>query len=258
MEMLNNRHLTAVIASALVAISTSAFAGPGFRFSSKAPISTPKPKLEGYFFGYGGIDFGTHYNTIGAFDQTDPDWILNCPVDPLLIDPNNVPIDFSLDNGWTAGGGVGSYSEMFGGSRFELEGSYTSNDASGVSYGGIADVFDLPANININTKAVMFNLLKEVPMGRLTGYFGGGAGYAWTTMDGDIDTILYSSTDSGFAWQLIAGVDVPITERLALFTQYRYMVLSELTHLTDFGDFGQTTTDNPASHAVVFGARVSF
>ncbi len=255
MEMLNNRLLTVVIASAMAAISTSAFAGPGFRFSSKAPISTPKPKQHnGYFFGYGGLDFGSSYNTVGAFDQTDPDWVLNCPVDPLLIDPNNVPIDFSLDEGWTAGGGVGTYSELFGGSRFELEGSYTSNDASGVIYSGFA----LPANINMTTKAAMVNMLKEVPMGRLTGYVGAGAGYAWTTMDGDIDTILYSSTDSGFAWQLIAGVDIPITERLALFTQYRYMVLSELTHVTDFGDFRQTTTDDPASHAVVFGARVSF
>lgn len=256
MEMLNNRLLTVVIASAMVAISTSAIAGPGFRFSSKAPVSTPKPRLEGYFFGYGGFDFGSTYNTVGAFDQADPNWVNHCPVDPNdpAFDPNNVPIDFSLDTGWTAGGGVGSYSEMLGGSRFELEGSYTSNDASGVMYSG----FFLPANFNITTKAVMLNLLKEVPMGRLTGYFGGGAGYAWTTLDGDLDTILYSSTDSGFAWQLIAGVDVPITERLALFTQYRYMVLSELTHTTDFGDFSQTTTDNPSSHAVVFGARVSF
>ena len=257
MEKLNNRLLTVVIASAIVAISSSAFAGPGFRFSSKAPIPQPRKQNSGYVFGYGGIDFGSSYSTVGAFDLTqypDPYWEPYCPVDPDIIDPNYVPIDWDLENGWTAGGGVGSYSSLMGGSRFELEGSYTTNDVNSVLYAG----FVLPADFKISTKAVMFNMLKEVPLGRMTGYFGGGVGYAWTSMDGDIDTIEYSDTDGGFAWQFIAGVDLPITERLALFTQYRYMVLSSFTHTTDFGDFSQTTVDDPTSHAVMVGARVSF
>ncbi|MEM9017942.1 MAG: outer membrane beta-barrel protein, partial [Verrucomicrobiota bacterium] len=173
------------------------------------------------------------------------------------FDPNKIPIDFDLNSGWTAGGGVGFYSSLFNGSRFEIEGSYTSNDNGNLTYAN----FELPADFTIETIAVMFNFLKEVPLGETgaTGYFGPGVGWHTTEFRGDIDTIKYSDRDSGFAWQLIAGVDFPLTERLALFTQYRFLVLdSELTHETDFGDFRQTTTSSPYSHAVMVGARVSF
>jgi opacity protein-like surface antigen len=256
MEKLNIRLATVVLASALVAASSSALAGE-FRFSSKSPISKTPTPFKGYVFGYGGIDFGGSWDTMGAFDVSDAAWQEHCPPgygDHSLIDPSAVPIDFDLENGWTAGGGVGQYSGLLGGSRFELEGSYTSNEVGQLHYAN----FILPADFRISTKSVMFNMLKEVPFGKATGYFGGGVGYAWTSMVGDIDTIEYDDTDGGFAWQLIMGIDIPITERLALFTQYRYLVLSESTFTTDFGDFSQTNEKDPASHAVLVGARVSF
>ena len=212
--------------------------------------------FKGYVFGYGGIDFGASYDTMVAFDL-DQQWMRHCPpgyTGHYGFDPTAIPIDFDLNNGWTAGGGVGKYSGLFGGSRFELEGSYTSNNVGQLSYAN----FNLPADFRISTKAVMFNMLKEIPLGHATGYVGGGLGYASTSMVGDIDTIEYDDSDGGFAWQFIMGIDIPITDRLALFTQYRYMVLSDSTFFTEFGYFSQTTLDNPASHAVVIGARVSF
>jgi len=250
-----------VVVASLLSISASTFAGPNYRLSSKSPV--PKAPVasqafNGYIFGFGGIDFGGAWDTTGAFSPYNPG---NCPptymghyggVPPF--DPTAIPIDWDLENGWTAGGGVGRYSGLFGGSRFELEGSYTSNEVGYLSYAGFA----LPADFEIKTKAVMVNFLKEVPFQHATGYFGAGAGWGWTTMDGDIDTIEYGSTDDGFAWQLIAGIDFPITERLALFTQYRYLVLSEASFTTDFGDFTNTTDDDPASHAILVGARLSF
>lgn len=256
MEKLNIRLATVVLASVLVAASSSALAGE-FRFSSKSPVSKAPTPFKGYVFGYGGVDFGGSWDTMGAFDISDPAWQAHCPPgygDHSLIDPSAVPIDFDLENGWTAGGGVGQYSGLLGGSRFELEGSYTSNEVGQLHYAN----FILPADFRISTKSVMFNMLKEVPFGKATGYFGGGVGYAWTSMVGDIDTIEYDDSDGGFAWQLIMGIDIPITERLALFTQYRYLVLSESTFTTNFGDFSQTNEDDPASHAVLVGARLSF
>ncbi|MEX2578531.1 MAG: outer membrane beta-barrel protein [Verrucomicrobiales bacterium] len=236
-----------VAAVAATVISSTAFAGPGFRLSSKAPLYHPPKAHAAYAFGYGGVDTGANYDTTGAFDE---DWF--APGDPF--DPSGFPVNFDLDTGWTAGGGAGIYSAFLGGSRFEIEGSFTKNEVGHLNYAGFA----LPANFDIKTKAVFFNLLKEVPLGHAIGYFGGGAGYASTTMEGDIDTILYDDSDDGFAWQLIAGVDFPITESLAFFTQYRYMVLSDQSFTTDFGDFTLSTDDNPSSHAVLFGARVSF
>ena len=240
MEKLNIRLITVVLASALVAISSSVHAGSDFRLSSKAPIHKQPEQFKGYVYGYGGIDFGGDYETTGIFD-------CGCG--------GEIPMDFELDNGWTGGGGIGACSGLLGGSRFEVEGSFTSNNvAGGLLYTG----FILPAHFEMKTKAAMFNMLKEIPLGSATAYVGGGVGYASTSMKGDVATINYNDSDAGFAWQLIMGIDIPITERLALFTQYRYMVLSDMAFTTDFGDFTYTTDKNPASHAVVFGARLSF
>mgnify|MGYP001804761631 CR=1 FL=1 len=60
------------------------------------------------------------------------------------------------------------------------------------------------------------------PYKSYTFYFGGGVGYATTSLDGEVDKIENNDEDGGFAWQLIAGVDFPIV-----------------------------TDDNPASHAMV-------
>jgi opacity protein-like surface antigen len=259
MEKLTFKVALIVVAASLAA--TSAHAQNGFRLSSKsivpkAPVATPTPRLNNYFFGYGGVAFQSSWSNTGAFDLH-PGWIDHCPpglkgVPPF--DPLNIPMDWDPEAGWTLGGGVGRYSGLFGGSRFELEGTYLNNDVSHLHYAG----FLLPANFELATTAVMVNYLKEIPLGGVTGYFGGGIGWGWTTMRGDIDTIRYSDSDDGFAWQLIAGVDFPITERLALFTQYRYLVLSEQSFTTDFGDFTNSTNSDPSSHSVLVGARVSF
>jgi len=260
MEKLTIKFLSVVIASALVAVSAPVQAGTGFRMSSKNPM--PKAPIKstafnGYVFGYGGFTFGSSWENTGAFDITDPAWQDHCPQDlhtTPLFDPQNIEMDWDTESGWSFGGGIGKYSGLFGGSRFELEGTYLTNEVNSLSYAG----FTLPANFDLSTKAAMVNYLKEVPIGGATGYFGGGVGWGWTTMDGDIDTIEYDSSSDGFAWQLIAGIDIPVTERLALFTQYRYLVLDDASFTTDFGDFTNTTDENPASHSVLVGARVSF
>lgn len=257
MEKLNNRLLTAIVAAVLAALTSSAIAGPGFRLSSKSPVYQPKQK-KAYFFGYGGFDSGSQLDTTGAFDL-DTDWEAHCPPGyegHYGFDPTQIPINIDFDNGFTLGGGVGVYSGLLGGSRFEIEGFSTQSESGFTEYAG----FELPSDFEIQTLAVMFNMLKEVPLGETgaNAYFGGGVGYATTTFEGDLDTILYDNENAGFAWQLIAGVDFPVTDCFSIFTQYAYRVLSDQTFITDFGDFTQTTDENPFSHAVMIGGRVSF
>lgn len=250
MEKLNNRLLTTIVAATLAALTSSAMAGPGFRLSSKSPV-VHQPKHKAYFFGYGGFDSGADYDTTGNFDVPG-----NYYGGTYVPNPTDIPINFDLDNGLTLGGGIGVYSGFLGGSRFEIEGFQTTNENGFLSF----DSFELPANLEVETMAVMFNMLKEIPLGHTgsTAYFGGGVGYATTSLHGDIDTIGYDDEDAGFAWQLIAGVDFPVTESLSLFTQYAYRVMADQTFVTNFGDFSIVTDNDPASHAVMFGARVSF
>lgn len=247
MEKLNIRILQLLAISA-VAVSSSAFAGGGFRMNSKAPVHQVKEHRM-YLFGYGGITTGTELDTTGNFDVPGHEH-----EGVYFPNPIDIPIDFDLQNGGTFGGGLGIFSNLFGGSRFEFEGSHLSNDINGVQYSGFA----LPADMELSTNAVFFNMLKEVRFKHSTAYFGGGVGYASTTLNGDLDTIEYDDTDEGFAWQLIAGMDFPITDSLSLFTQYRYMVLSDLSFVTDFGDFTNVTDSNPASHSILVGARIGF
>lgn len=258
MEKLIVRFLSLIVAAGMVLVASPVQAGTSFRMSSKSPVAQPAPRLNGYVFGYGGGVFGSNWSSIGAFDPSSPtvDPDCGCPVDFGIpgFDPFHVPMDWELEPGWTFGGGFGKYSDFLGGSRFELEGSYLSNDVNRLSYAGI----ELPANFSMKTKTAMVNFLKEVHFEHATGYFGGGIGYAWTAMKGDIGSVMYDDRDSGFAWQLIAGIDIPITERLALFMQYRYLVLSDYSFTTNFGDFSYATKDNPDSHSVLIGARVSF
>lgn len=260
MEKFTIRLLSVVIATGMVVVSSPVFAGTGFRMSSKNPAPKapiPVSSYSGYVFGYGGYVFGSTWENTGAFDVADPGWQGHCPNSANTIpgfNPQNINMDWESEAGWTMGGGVGRYSGLFGGSRFELEGTYLSNSVDSLTYHN----FQLPANFDLDTTAVMVNYLKEVPLGRCTGYFGGGVGWGWTSMDGDIATIQYGDSSDGFAWQLIAGIDIPVTERLALFTQYRYLVLDDAEFTTDFGDFTNVTDDNPANHSVLIGARVSF
>tara|TARA_R110000850_G_scaffold51455_20_gene124990 strand:- start:272 stop:1210 length:939 start_codon:yes stop_codon:yes gene_type:complete len=164
------------------------------------------------------------------------------------------PLSFSFDQGWSAGFGFGLYSGILNGSRFEIEGSYDRNDLTNFSFNGVR----LPSEIQLSTKAVMVNWLKEFHWGSAIPYTGVGIGYASTHLYGQTNGVPYNDSASGFAYQFIAGIDIPITERLAFFTQYRYRVLSSQTFESEFQDFRLRTVDNPSSSALVFGARVSF
>ena len=126
MEMLKFKFLKTLVALTVVGIASSAFAGPSYRLSSKTPVVVPVQRTA-YVFGYGGIDSGANYDTIGSYyDYYGNDY----------YNPGDLPIKFDLDNGWTAGGGAGVYSGLLGGSRFEIEGSYTSSDIGYLNFSG--------------------------------------------------------------------------------------------------------------------------
>ncbi len=223
MKKINITALLALVAFPFAA----AKAGEVCVIASKAPIACKETicSKTGYIFGYGGILFGQENE----------------------VDLGGINFDFDYDDGFIAGGGAGIYSDLFCGSRFEIEGIYANSDLDTVSFGGVPAA----AIGETETYAVMFNVLKEIPFGCITGYVGGGLGYAWT----DFSVGGFSDEDGAFAYQFIAGADLPLTDCLALFVQYKLLGIGDTDYI-----LGATNVnvDSDFSHSVSLGARLSF
>jgi len=82
-----------------------------------------------------------------------------------------------------------------------------------------SDDFDLGGKVSVLSG--MVNALLDLGgNGGIGGYVGGGAGYARVKEFGD--------SDSGFAWQLLAGVYAPVSDNVDVGLKYRYFRSSKL------------------------------
>jgi opacity protein-like surface antigen len=152
------------------------------------------------------------------------------------LNDEGVSGDVDLKPGFLVGaaGGVA----LGNGLRLELEGLYDQNKLKHT------DV----KNMNATAFA---NVLYDFNVGGMTPYVGAGVGYSSTSLKQGGDSI----HDQGTAWQLRAGVTVPVNEVLSVDIGYRYM---------DLGKFNATVTDgtdtvslklDPKVHALTVGAR---
>jgi outer membrane protein OmpA-like peptidoglycan-associated protein len=175
-------------------------------------------------------------------------------------------VEFNLGYGGALSLGYG-----FGnGLRAELEGSYRYNEvdgASGFAGGGAFGQF----RGSRQTYGVMANVIYEFDVSpRFRPYVGAGAGWMWTEYHAvratnSVARIGSDDTDSNFAYQLIAGVSVPLSQRWALTLDYRFMqvldteVDSFVARTTaPFGvSRGKAEVDN-FNHAIMFGVRYNF
>jgi outer membrane protein OmpA-like peptidoglycan-associated protein len=118
---------------------------------------------------------------------------------------------FDLDDGWMGSGGVGYAFE--GPLRLEGELSYRKSD-----YGASAD-----AEAGAGMLNAYLDLFDE---GGVQPYVGAGLGYVHeeSTAAGD---------GNGFAWQVLAGVGLPVNDRLMLDVGYRYFSGPQLDSLPE-------------------------
>lgn len=186
--------------------------------------------------------------------------------------------------------GLGSIGYAIGnGMRFEVEGSYRRANVSSVS----ASAFPLgalgsrSASGSLRTYAAMANMLFDMDIGVpwLFPYIGGGAGYAWTNVNGlSIGSLTLppgpcaslgalclpasaganvSSTHGGFAYQAIAGLSFPIPNvpGLSVTSEYRFFSVLGTGTFT-----GTSTLGTPVSfklgtqhtHSFLLGVRYAF
>jgi len=157
-------------------------------------------------------------------------------------------------------GGIVGYD--FGAIRLEAEASYreaelealTSNAALIPSTAtGTAPSGTYAAGGDASALSFMLNALADFgPDDGLQGFIGGGVGVARTKFDGA--TIRLSGpgylddSDSGFAWQLLAGVRAPLTDSIDVGLKYRFFNTADLD-LVDTR--GRDTTTKWRSHSLL-------
>ena len=242
------------VASLALAVMPSLVAGEVF-IPAKAPVAD---EPNNYAFAYGGYSFGLETNSI----------IPNLgdgPGDSIPGPGDNIPARFQadVDAGFIIGAGAGLYSDLFGGSRFEFEALYSSSDYESITLFGPTNV-TVPLGGQMETKGFFLNVLKEIPLSKATAYAGGGFGFATVEASlvldgpggpGDGPPLGLSNQDTTLAYQLKAGVDSPVSDRVAIFGEYKLIGVADLESSVFL--FPQETEGFVSNHFVV-GARVSF
>ncbi len=146
-------------------------------------------------------------------------------------------------------GGIVGYD--FGFVRLEAEGSYRAADietldigAAGVQAGNLATQIatnrSLGADGDSSVLSFMVNALADFGADDgIQGFAGGGVGVARTKLDGvSIQTSgpgFLDDSDSGFAWQLLAGVRAPLTDTIDVGLKYRFFNTSSFDMVDSLG-----------------------
>ena len=128
---------------------------------------------------------------------------------------------------------------------------------------------DDPLHTSIRSYTLMFNAYKDLgQFGRVTPYVGAGIGAAYHVVDETYFTGNYNlvnriegNTDLSFAWALMAGVGIQVSDRAILDVGYRYSDLgSAETGRVDSAGFVNPAVkiDDLTSHEIKVGLRYSF
>ncbi len=174
--------------------------------------------------------------------------------------------EISHATGYDGGGYVGY---DFGGFRLEAEVSYRDANLDGIQVGApgilLGNGFTAqPGFYNLdgsgaNSLSFMLNgLLDFGPDDGLQGFVGGGVGVARTSYEVSFNPASASSiddSDSGMAWQILAGVRAPLTDNVDVGLRYRYYNAQDV-ELVDLG--GNTLQDTFTSHSLMGTLEYNF
>ncbi|MFC0687154.1 outer membrane protein, partial [Novosphingobium clariflavum] len=160
-----------------------------------------------------------------AFARDDA-WYLELDFGPMIVEDASVKVDgvkaddqLDFKTGWDGGATIGY---DFGGFRLETEASYRQ---AAVKYvGGHAS----------NLTFMVNGLLDFGPDDGLQGFVGGGAGV------GRVDVDAIDDSDTGFAWQAIAGIRAPISSHVDVGLKYRFMNVDNVKLVGDDGSSYKT------------------
>ena len=195
---------------------------------------------------------------LGIMKANDSDIDVNGVQDAVTV---NYDWNLPDDTGWDGDVFVGY---DFGG--FRLEGEYSMKSADIESYdstigfpGGRLPGTSIPAVGDTDVSAFMLNAMGDFGDDDGISFFlGGGVGYAKVDFDGfgafENQPAFIDDDDSGFAWQLFAGVRQAISDSVDVHVKYRYFRANSIDI-----DAGPNTIDtNFASHSLMGGISFNF
>ncbi|WP_156500657.1 outer membrane protein, partial [Croceicoccus bisphenolivorans] len=149
-------------------------------------------------------------------------------------------------------GGIVGYD--FGMLRLEAEAAYkmANDDGADLTEDGESGTLDdSDIDIKFRTLSFMLNgLLDFGPDDGLQGFVGGGVGVARTKLKiADLD---FSDSDTGFAWQALAGVRAPLSDNVDIGLKYRYFRHDDIKY-----EGGEVETDL-ATHSLMLTLGYNF
>ncbi len=168
--------------------------------------------------------------------------------------------DVSFTPGFHIGGAVGA--RITDHLRSELSFGYRQSEVDDIEGPG----FRLEGAGDAGVFTAMANgYLDLVPDAPIIPYVGAGIGVGVLSIDSDSDASLLVVDDSDvvFAWNLMAGIGIPVTDRASLTLGYRYLAttdpdLTATVNIPGIGSASGTLSGEFDAHEGVFGVRVGF
>ncbi len=147
---------------------------------------------------------------------------------------------------------LGAFGCDYGDFRVEGELGYQQNDAETFSEDGGDDSSDIQGDVSVTS--LLANGYYDIDLGGVELSLGAGVGVAQVSMD-DIadegeDDGGFNANETTFAYQLGAGLGIPVADNIMLDARYRYFATTDFTFV---GSFGNT---NIESHSALLGLRV--
>ncbi len=181
--------------------------------------------------------------------------------DATFTQDDDVPApdgDLSLDDALGLSGAVGfNYGS---GLRVEAELMHFGGDTNTLSFnGGVPAFEDLATDGTYAMTAGMLNAWYTFGEGTIRPFVGGGIGMMYGDVDLTSDVggnpLSVSGTDTVFAWQVGAGVEVPVSDNMSVLASYRYIEASGF----EFEDDDSTAIEADLNASVItVGAMFRF
>ena len=192
----------------------------GSKSSSYSGYQSTTPALTG---GYVGIWGGYTFSPDATYERS------------------SYSFDLDVKETWALGFKLGYTPPQAKYFSFEFEFSYLSPDIDRTVLAQAGTDYVSIDEASATLKNFMFNVIAKYPEGRIHPYLGVGLGLSYVEVDGTfrarLGAVNYTAYDSdddmAFAWQILAGVDIDLTNNLVLDLGYRYFYTKPQFEVTE-------------------------